>query len=426
MTTGEGNAATGTSSAAKFNPFVILAGYISDLAKEVIITDYRVRRFSITGGETDYYDHTLEDEFHLNLNHLFFDVQQLNSSMGRASIDFSTVVNKGGLIKAEISVNPKDFMDFDVRYELTNVAVIDYNPYSIFNIAYPFTRGKFNYTGSIVVKNHKIKMDNNVFVEKIYAGKKVKNKTAVSLPVKLALAILRDKKGNITLTVPVEGDLNDPKFKWWKIVVQVLKNLISKAAAAPGNLLASAFGGNEDDFREIKFDYGQDALAEKQLARLENVKKVLDDKPELVVQFNQALDSAKDLEYLTRFEAKKRFYIETRHRSSSQDSLSNEDLININNISITDTGFVGYLDRKLNSKDPMRSTLEKCATLIGKQPLESLRKKRVENRNRSLENYLKTKLNIPENRYAISINSDPKNVPEDNIPRYLISFSVPE
>ena len=429
MTTG---AAIGDSTAPvigksrNFNPFVMLANYVSNLAKEVIITDYKVKRFSITSGMADYYDHTLDEEFHLNLSEMYFDVQQLNSANDRAMIDFSTSINKGGFMRADISVNPKDFMDFELKYELKNVAVIDYNPYSIFHVAYPFTKGKLNYTGTVTVKNHKIKMDNNLFVEKIYAGKKIRNKTAMHLPVKLVLAILRDKKGNITLTVPVEGDLDNPKFSWWKVAVQVLKNMFSKAVSAPANLLASATGGNEEDLREIKFDYGQESLSEKQMSHLKKLTDMLNDKPELVMEMKQTLDLAKDLEYLTYFEAKKQFYFQTRNKHFPGDSLAREDLLAINMLSITDTAFQAYLNKKINSMDPLVSTLDKCTKFIGAETLKNLQTTRLAGRNQALVQYLITKLNLPATRFVISTNPDPAQVPEDKIPRYLISYSVPE
>ncbi|MCX6246296.1 MAG: DUF748 domain-containing protein [Bacteroidetes bacterium] len=422
-----GNAAApAVAKTASFNPFVMGADYISAVGKEIVITDYRVRRFSITGGMADYYDHTLDEEFHLHLSELYFDVEQLNSEKNRAMIDFSTTINKGGFVRADISVNPNDLMEFDVRYEMKNVAVVDYNPYSVFNVAYPFTKGKVNYTGTVSVKNHKIKMDNKLFVEKIYAGKKVKNKTSMNLPVKLVLAILRDKNGNITLVVPVEGDLDNPKFKWWKIVGQVLKNLFTKAVSAPASLLASSHGGNEEDYKEIKFEYGQQHLTEKQMSHLGKLTEMLKDKPELVMELKQTLDPDKDLEYLTYNEAKKRFYAETMNKQFSGDTIPREDFLAISTLSITDSAFVAYLNKKTLITNPLVSTLEKCTRMIGAENLKRLQKSKMDWRNEALGEYIKTKLSLPANRFVISNNTDPAQVPEDNIPRYLISYSVPE
>ncbi|MCX6244597.1 MAG: DUF748 domain-containing protein [Bacteroidetes bacterium] len=429
MTGGTAEGGTASSSAGGpvgFNPFVALTNYVNTLAQQIVITDYRVKRFSITGGMVDYYDHTLEEEFHLHLSELFFDVQQLNSQKNRVSVDFSTTVNKGGFIRADIDVNPNDFMDFGLKYEMKNVAVIDYNPYSIFHIAYPFKTGKVNYTGTITVKNHQIKMDNNLFMEKIYVGKKVKNSTAMHFPVKLALALLRDKHGNVTLVVPVEGDLDNPKFKWWKIVGQVFKNIFTKAVSAPASLIAGSSGGNEEDFKEIKFEFGQGSLTEKQVSQLEKVVKMLEEKPELLMELKQTVDVEKEFEYLTYQEAKKWFYFGKTKKQPVPDSLAKEDLAAVNGISITDTALESSLDRELKNKDPLLSPLEKCIAFFGAGKLKELQRSRMEKRNQYLEKYLTTRLNLPANRFKVFNNTDTTQIPEDRIPRYLISYSVPE
>jgi hypothetical protein len=419
--------AGGTGSvSAKFNPFIMLAEYVSALAKQVIITDYRIKRFSITGGDINFKDHTLDEEFALDLKQMYLDVQQINPSKGRATADFSTTINRDGFMSADISINPLDLLDFDLKYELKNVAVIDYNPYSIFHIAYPFKTGKFNYTGTVAVKNHQIKMDNKIFVEKIFVGNKIKNKTAMHLPVKLALAIMRDKNGNITLEVPVEGDLSSPKFNVWKIVWQVLKNLLVKAVEAPGKLFASMFGGKEEDFKEIQFDFSQQALSEKQMAKLENIKKILDEKPELSLEMKQVIDTAKAIEYLAFFEARKAFYFGMISHQAVPDSLKPEDLMAIDNIDNSEPSFLAYLDSTLNVHDPLVSPLEKCIRLTSHPKLVVLQNARMETRNNVLHDYLVTKLNLPENRFKITTSTDPKDIPEDRIPRYLITYGTGE
>ncbi|MFN8135505.1 MAG: hypothetical protein U0Z17_09870 [Bacteroidales bacterium] len=44
-----------------------------------------------------------------------------------------------------------------------------------------------------------------------------------------------------------------------------MKNLIVKAATAPFDLLAKAFGGNEDDIKYVWFDYLQKQFDNRQL-----------------------------------------------------------------------------------------------------------------------------------------------------------------
>lgn len=50
---------------------------------------------------------------------------------------------------------------------------------------------------------------------------------------KLAVALLKDTKGNIDIQLPVAGDLNNPEFSVMPIVWQTLRNLVLRAVQAP-------------------------------------------------------------------------------------------------------------------------------------------------------------------------------------------------
>ena len=67
--------------------------------------------------------------------------------------------------------------------------------------------------------------------------------TATSLPVKLAVALLKDRNGEIHLDIPVTGSIDDPQFSIWSIIWQIIGNLITKAVTSPFALLGSMFGG---------------------------------------------------------------------------------------------------------------------------------------------------------------------------------------
>ena len=69
-------------------------------------------------------------------------------------------------------------------------------------------------------------------------GDKVESPDAADVPVKMGLALLRDMSGDITINLPVKGDLNDPKFSIGGIVMQAFLGLIVKAIAS-GNAEAA-------------------------------------------------------------------------------------------------------------------------------------------------------------------------------------------
>lgn len=77
-------------------------------------------------------------------------------------------------------------------------------------------------------------------------GDKTDSPDAVKLPVLLAVALLKDSRGNIDINLPISGSLDDPQFSVGGIIVRVLVNLVVKAVTSPFTLLASAFGGGEN------------------------------------------------------------------------------------------------------------------------------------------------------------------------------------
>jgi len=236
------------------NPLEMMVAYIQQSINTYLFQSYNISRIQLINGTINYDDFTPDEPFRARIDSLTLVLSSLTTSVDRSYGSLYSRLNEEGHFKADISVDPHNLLNMDLKYELSSLMVPDLNPYAVHYIAYPFPRGAFNYEGSLVIADRKLSSNNKIVIEKIYVGEKVKNKTAVSLPVKLAIAILRDRNGDIKLNVPVSGDLNDPKVKIWRIILDILKNIIIKAATAPYDMLASAFGGNEEDYKDIRYE----------------------------------------------------------------------------------------------------------------------------------------------------------------------------
>ena len=87
----------------------------------------------------------------------------------------------------------------------------------------------------------------------VLSDEKITNETATTLPVKLALSLLTDRRGQINLNLPIEGLLDDPEFSVSGIILQVIANLMEKIVTAPFDVLASSFGGESITLSHITF-----------------------------------------------------------------------------------------------------------------------------------------------------------------------------
>ena len=133
------------------------------------------------------------------------------------------------------------------------------------------------------MQGRKLDAQHHITVDQLEFGAKTASKDAVSLPVKLAVALLKDRNGVIDLDIPVSGTLDDPTFRLGPIIWKVFVNILEKAVTAPFALLGSLFGGGPDlqfiDFRPGAADLDS-AAADKGRAMV----KALTERPQLKIE----------------------------------------------------------------------------------------------------------------------------------------------
>ena len=107
------------------------------------------------------------------------------------------------------------------------------SPYMVQFAGYKVEKGKLTLGLKYNVVNRKLTASNSIFIDQFELGEKVENPNAVSLPLKLAVALLKDSSGKIKIDVPITGSLDDPKFSVGAIVADALMNVISKVVTSP-------------------------------------------------------------------------------------------------------------------------------------------------------------------------------------------------
>ncbi len=140
----------------------------------------------------------------------------------------------------------------------------------------------------------KLKADNKVLVEHLQLGEKVDSPDAVDLPVKLAIALLKDAKGNIDIQLPVAGDLNNPQFSVMPIVWQTLRNLVVRAVQAPFKFIAGLAGGGDEDLGSVTFAPGSSELDSAAQANLDKLVGALKQRPALKLEVEGVAAAASD------------------------------------------------------------------------------------------------------------------------------------
>jgi len=189
----------------------------------------------------------------------------------------------------------------DLKASLRDFNLSPLTPYSGTYAGYKIEKGSLSFDLDYHIADKKLDAQNRVVIDQLTLGDRVESPKATKLPVGLAVTLLRDADGKINLDIPVTGRIDDPEFSVWRIVLQVIVNLLTKVATAPFALLGSLFGGGEE-LSYIEFDAGSAVITEPNQKKVETLVKALKAKPALRLDIAGGVDLERDREGLIRLQ----------------------------------------------------------------------------------------------------------------------------
>lgn len=250
----------------------------------------------LQNGRVTYTDNFIKPNYTANLIAIKGTVGAFGTdSTTSAPVDVAANLAGNGPISIKGSVNPlieKPALDLTATahdIELTNLT-----PYSAKYAGYPITKGKLNVDLHYELANDQLKANNHIFIDQLTFGDHVENDTATRLPVKLAISLLKNTRGQIDVNLPVSGSLSNPEFSVGGLIWRAVLNLIAKAVTSPFSLLAHAFGGGGEDLGYVEFAPGSYQLDDAQQKKLDTVVKMLTEKPSIRLDLIGRVDPAKD------------------------------------------------------------------------------------------------------------------------------------
>ncbi|HWV09816.1 MAG TPA: DUF748 domain-containing protein, partial [Pseudomonas sp.] len=218
-------------------------------------------------------------------------IQQLNGQIGTldnrapkpATVSVAGKVDRYAPVSIKGSLNPFNPLEsLDIATQFKQVELTTLTPYSGKFAGYRIRKGRLNLDLHYRINNGQLNAENKVVVEQLQLGEKVDSPNAVDLPVRLAVALLKDTEGRIALELPVQGDLNNPEFSVMPIVWQTLRNLVLRAAQAPFKFIGGLVSGGSDmDLSNVPFAPGSAELDGDAQAVLDTLAKALGERPTL-------------------------------------------------------------------------------------------------------------------------------------------------
>ncbi|MBH0178799.1 MAG: DUF748 domain-containing protein [Nitrospira sp.] len=199
----------------------------------------------------------------------------------KADVDLAGKIDHAAPLKIAGKINPLSEDAFtDLVITLQGMDVTPAGPYSGKFAGYGLSKGKLSLDLKYKVSQQVLEAENLVSIDQLTFGQKVESPDATSLPVPLLVALLQDRKGLIEIDLPIRGDLKDPDFKYGKVVIATLLNLLGKVVASPFSLLGKLVpgGGSGEDLQFIEFQPGSAVLANDEIKKLDMLEQALDER----------------------------------------------------------------------------------------------------------------------------------------------------
>src|SRR6185503_16293034 len=239
----------------------------------------------IAGGSANFADFWIQPNYAVSLAGLEGTITGLDSKPGsRAQVKLDGNVDKYAPAKITGEMNILSQSAFsDITVSLKGVELSTVTPYSGRFAGYKIEKGKLTVDVNYLVENRQLKAGQHFVVDQLELGERVESPDAVHLPLKLAVALMKDRNGVIDIDLPMSGSLDDPQFRMGPLIWKAFLGLLTKAATAPFALLGSLFGGGEE-MNLIEFDAGTSALDAAAQERLASISKALTERPALQLE----------------------------------------------------------------------------------------------------------------------------------------------
>ncbi|UQN72274.1 DUF748 domain-containing protein [Burkholderia multivorans] len=250
----------------------------------------------LQNGRVTYTDNFIKPNYTANLVAIKGTVGAFGTdSTTSAPVDVAANLAGNGPISIKGSVNPLiDKPALDLTATAHDIELTNLTPYSAKYAGYPITKGKLNVDLHYQLANDQLKANNHIFIDQLTFGDHIDNDTATKLPVKLAISLLKNTRGEIDVNLPVSGSLSNPEFSVGGLIWRALLNLIAKAVTSPFSLLAHAFGSGGEDLGYVEFAPGSAVLTDAQQKKLDTVVKMLTEKPSIRLDLIGRVDPDKD------------------------------------------------------------------------------------------------------------------------------------
>ena len=213
-----------------------------------------------------------------------------------ADLEINANLDSGGSVSVTGQMDLLQYTRLtDLAVDISDVRLTPMSPMSVKIIGHPIEGGKTSLDLDYKIEDYQLQATNHVEVYNLQLGEEVEGEGKIKAPVKLGVSMLKDKNGQITLDVPMEGDLRDPEFVVASAISSAIAGVVGDLVKSPFRMLGRMVGGSDDQNLEyVDFDAGSAVLVPQVSTNLATLATALQDRPELGLEMSGVFDPQTD------------------------------------------------------------------------------------------------------------------------------------
>jgi hypothetical protein len=266
------------------------------------LPDIAIASIVISNATVHYSDFSIKPNVNLAIEQASGTIAGISSKeLQHADVNFHALVDDVGPVDITGHINPfSGTQTNEIKIAVKDVDLTPTSPYGAKFAGYDIAEGKLNMDLTYEIVGRKLKSKNVITLDHFTFGEKVDSPDATHLPVRLAVAILKDRNGQIVLDVPIDGSLDDPQMRIGKVVTRAILNILTKVATSPFSLLGAVFGGGGEELSYQDFAPGSAEMSPGNVKKLDSLVKGLYERPGLELEISGSVDPVNDRDGLQR------------------------------------------------------------------------------------------------------------------------------
>lgn len=247
--------------------------------------DLLISKLIISNGTLDYLDQKIQPPFAGHVHNIEGIISPISSSLSqKIHIALTGDVEAHGKFQAHGNLIPGVRQPIlDLALNIHNIDMTIFTPLSDHFVGYEIRKGELYLDGNYALVKNKFRGKNQVLLDQFTLGKKVVSEHSTSWLLKLALALMKDRNGQIHFQLPLEGDVTSPSFSLGSLIGKALKNVISNTTTSPFDSLKSLSGEGEN-LQTVFFEPGTSYLKKEEHAKIKKLAKILEERPDLALE----------------------------------------------------------------------------------------------------------------------------------------------